>query len=454
MHTFLVSTISVLVVLGIMVIVHEFGHFLAAKLCGVRVEAFSVGFGPRLFGIKVGDTDYKVCALPFGGYVKMTGENPGEEVKNDPGEFTQHPRWQRILIGFSGPAANFLLALGLMTGVLMFHHETYIYFDQPAVLDWVESGSVAAHAGLMQGDVIERFDTVDHPTWKDVEIRAQINLNHSVPVIVERGAQQIPLTLPLPDTSGGEDFALANLGLFPVEQPGPIRVDSVGDSTPASAAGIHAGDIFASVDGHIFHSTESLVAYMQERDGAPMSIALVHDGQQRKITITPVQMDDPHGGKAWRLGFTATIPPFRVEKLSFSGALAESWKFNRANSLLILEVLKRVLTHQMSVSTLSGPIGIAKQTGMAVEMQGWQPILQLMTVISLNLGILNLMPFPVLDGGLILFLLIESILRRDVDMAIKERIYQAGFILILVFAAYVVFNDVSKLHLFALHRQQ
>ncbi len=452
MHTFLVSTISVLVVLGIMVIVHEFGHFAAAKLCGVRVEAFSVGFGPRLFGVKIGETDYKICALPFGGYVKMTGENPGEEVTNDPGEFTQHPRWQRILIGVAGPAANFLLALGLMTSVLMFHHETYVYLDQPVVLDWVQTGSVAARAGLQPGDVIERFDTVDHPTWKDVEIRAQINLNHAVPVTVERGTQQVQLTLPLPDSSKGEDFTLAKLGVFPVEQPDPIRVESVADQTPASAAGIRDGDTFAAVDGHVFHSTESLVAYMQGRDGAPMSIALVHDGQQRMVTIVPARMDAAAGGKAWRLGFLGTPPPYRVEQLSFPGALAESWKFNRANSLLILEVLKRVITHKMSVNTLSGPIGIAKQTGMAVEMQGWQPILQLMTVISLNLGILNLMPFPVLDGGLILFLLIESGLRRDIDMAVKERIYQAGFILILVFAAYVIFNDVSKLHLFALHR--
>ena len=179
-----------------------------------------------------------------------------------------------------------------------------------------------------------------------------------------------------------------------------------------------------------------------------MQVAVEHGGVQRAITIAPARMDAPEGGKAWLLGFTGTEPPYRVEQLPFVGALAESWKFNRANSLLILEVLKRVVTHKMSVNTLSGPIGIARQTGMAVEMQGWQPILQLMAVISLNLGILNLMPFPILDGGMILFLLLEILMRRDVDMAVKERIYQVGFALILVFAAYIVVNDVSKLHLF------
>ena len=454
MHTFLISTISVLVVLGIMVVVHEFGHFAAAKLCGVRVEAFSVGFGPRLFGVKVGETDYKVCALPFGGYVKMSGELPGEEATNDPGDFTQHPRWQRMVIGLAGPAANFVLALGLMTGVLMFHHETYVYVSQPVVVDWVETGSVAAQAGLMAGDRIVRFDSVENPAWKDVEIRAQINLNHPVAVVVERGGQNgarqdVSLVLPLPDASKGEDFSLEKLGIYPQEQPGPIEVDDVAPQTPAARAGLVHGDEFASVDGHVFHNTESLVAYMRGRNGAPMQVTVAFAGAAaRTITIAPERMDAPDGGKAWLLGFTGTEPPYRVEQLPLLGAMAESWKFNRANSLLILEVLKRVVTHRMSVNTLSGPIGIARQTGMAVEMQGWQPILQLMAVISLNLGILNLLPFPILDGGLILFLLLESAMRRDVDMAVKERIYQVGFALILVFAAYIVVNDVSKLHLF------
>ncbi len=448
MHTFLISTISVLVVLGIMVIVHEFGHFAAAKLCGVRVEAFSVGFGPRLFGIVVGETDYKVCALPFGGYVKMSGELPGEETSHDPGDFNEHPRWQRILIGLAGPMANFILALALMTGVLMFHHETYVYVDQPVTLDWVASGSVAAQAGLQPGDLIQKFDSVVHPSWKDLEIRAQINLNHTVAVTVLRSGQPVSLQLPLPDTSKGGDFSLGKLGIYPEEQPGPIEIEDVAPQSPAARAGLQSGDRFLSVDGHLFHNTESLVAYMRGRNGAPMQVLVAQGATQRSLTIAPARMDDPNGGQTWLLGFTGKEPPYRVEKLPFSGAIAASWSFNRSNSLLILEVLKRVVTHRMSVNTLSGPIGIARQTGMAVEMQGWQPILQLMAVISLNLGILNLLPFPILDGGLILFLLIESLLRRDVDMAIKERIYQVGFAMILVFAAYIVFNDVSKLHLF------
>jgi regulator of sigma E protease len=161
-------------------------------------------------------------------------------------------------------------------------------------------------------------------------------------------------------------------------------------------------------------------------------------------------MDSTGGPPAWRIGFNTAPPPFRVEQMALPKALKESVKFNRANSLLILEVLQRVVTHRMSVNTLSGPIGIARETGMAAETPGWEAKFKVMTAISLNLGILNLLPFPILDGGMILFLLIESVIRRDIDVRIKERVYQVAFVLIIVFAAYIIFNDISKLPIFAL----
>jgi regulator of sigma E protease len=469
MHTFLVSLVSFVVALGILVLVHEFGHYLAAKLCGVRVEQFSIGFPPRLFGIKIGETDYCISATPLGGYVKMTGESmPGENLsltgadaetvaaqKGDPGALTSHPRWQRIIIGLAGPFANFVLALGLMTGFYMLHNEVPLYEDQAIKLDWVTPGSVAANAGLMAGDTIVNFDGQENPTWEQVFEHSALNLqseniSHSVPVAVERGGQRVTLTLPLADGSQGSkpaDFVLDKIGFLPVIQPGPVQVNTVLENSPASKAGIQAGDQFLSVDGHQFHGTPTIIAYLQSRKGAPLTVELSHAGNTSTVVVQP-RLDASADGSAWRIGFNGAPPPSRIEQMPFPKAIKASVKFNRENSLLILEVLKRVLTHKMSVSTLSGPIGIAQQTGMAAETPGWEAKFRVMAAISVNLGILNLLPFPILDGGMILFLLIESVIRRDVNMVIKERVYQVAFVLILVFFAYIMFNDISKLGIF------
>jgi len=463
MHSFLVSIISVLIVLGIMVLVHEFGHFLAAKLCGVRVEQFSIGFPPRLFGIKIGETDYCISAIPLGGFVKMTGESmPGENLqlsgadgetiaaqKLDPGALTSHPRWQRIIIGLAGPFSNFALALVLMTGFYMLHHEVEVYKDQPVTIDWVVPDSAAGQAGLQSGDRVISFDNQPDPTWFQMNVRAVLNMNHSVNLNVVRSGQEIPLTLQLNDSSKGEDFSLEKLGLLPAIQPDPLKVSIVTPGSPAGKAGIQPGDIFESIDGHTFHGTASIFEYLQSRHGAPINVEVERGGTTSTLTIQPIMLDAPPQGKAWRIGFQGVPPPYKLEKLALPSALAESAKFCRSNSLLIFEVLQRLVSHRISVDSLSGPIGIAQQTGQAWDMPGWGPTIQLMTVISLNLGVLNLLPFPILDGGMIVFLLIESVMRRDVNVMVKERIYQVGFVLIIIFFGYVIFNDISKLSLFS-----
>ena len=470
MHTFFVAAISFIIALGILVLVHEFGHFLAAKLCGVRVEQFSIGFPPRLFGIKIGDTDYCISATPLGGYVKMTGESmPGENLsldgadhdtiqahKADPGALTSHPRWQRIIIGLAGPFANFVLALLLMAGFYMLHNEVPVYEDLPPQIDWVVPGSIADTAGILPGDTIVNFDGQENPTWEQVYQRAELNLqsenmSHNVWVAVMRGGQRIVLKMPLQpaaDPSASPEAALDKIGLLPIMQSGPVVVSTVSPGTPAAAAGIQQGDIFLNIDGHSFHSTPTIISYLQYRKGAPLTIALDRAGKQSALTVQP-RLDPTADGSAWRIGFGPIPPPTRIEQMPIGKAFVASAKFNRDNSLLILEVLKRLFTHKMSVSTLSGPVGIAQQTGMAAETPGWEAKFRVMAAISVNLGILNLLPFPILDGGMILFLLIESLIRRDVNIVIKERVYQAAFVLIIVFFVYIMFNDISKLGFFA-----
>src|SRR6201997_4020286 len=208
LHDVVVAIIAFIVLIGVMVVVHEFGHFAVAKLCGVRVESFSVGFGPRLFGIRYGDTDYKVCVLPLGGYVKMTGETPdqitttseeGAAVSaDDPGAFTSHPRWQRMLIGVAGPVANFILAFVLMAWYYAFINEVPLHENNSTTIEWVSADSVAAQAGFKPGALVTRFGKPQRPDWEKIDEQANFNFNQSVPVTVERDGQPVQLSLALP----------------------------------------------------------------------------------------------------------------------------------------------------------------------------------------------------------------------------------------------------------------
>ena len=430
-----------------MVVVHEFGHFLVAKLCGVRVEAFSVGFGPRLFGIKYGDTDYKVCLLPLGGFVKMTGENPGEEQNtSDPGAFMNHPRWQRMLIGVAGPFFNFILAFVLMVVYFTFINEVP---NIPVTrIEWVTPGSAADHAGLKPGDIVTQFDHVSNPDYQRFHDLVGKDANKTVPVTVERNGAPRQTSIYLP---GGVDALhddLSKAGIFVQYTQSPIEIDQVSPNSPAQRAGLQSGDKIVSVDGHPFHTVLPLVDYMQTEKGKPMTLVIDRNG----TTLPPIVVQPYVQDSGWRLGFMPGGPedvPVRAEPMQFSSAVALSRDFCAQSSLLIVNVLKKVLTHQVSVKQLSGPVGIAVAAGQAVKEHYWLAKFDLAAGISLNLGILNLLPFPILDGGLILLLAIESIMRRDISMIVKERIYQAAFVVLVAFFAFIMFNDFSKLQVFS-----
>jgi regulator of sigma E protease len=457
------SIVSTLIVLGIMVLVHEFGHFAVAKLCGVRVEVFSVGFGKRLFGITYGETDYRLSLLPLGGYVKMAGELGGDGTVPlsgmaalgtstsvvDPGDLNSKPRWQRILIAAAGPASNFLLALFLMTGFYMMHNEVELYRSQPGNVDYVTANSSAAQAGIRAGDRITRFESVQNPTWEQISLRAAINMGQSVPVTVERDGKSVELTMNISNPRNSDDFDLETLGLIPKMQPTPVGVQYVEPGMPAAQAGIQKGDLIESIDGKSLHSVAAVAKYLQEQDGKPTNLVVTRGSQTMHLTLQPIVADAGNGTKGYRIGFQGSDPPFQVEQLPLPTALRQSVKFNAKNSSLILEVLRRMLTRHMAVQNLSGPIGIARETGLAASQPGWQPIIGLMATISLNLGIFNLLPIPILDGGVILLLLIEEVIRRDLNQRFKERIYQAAFVGLLIFFAFVMFNDISKLSLFS-----
>jgi len=454
MHNFLVSAAAFIVLIGVMVVVHELGHFVVAKLCNVRVEAFSFGSGPRLFGFKIGETDYKVCLLPLGGFVKMTGETEsgltgspsemdGDGAANDPRAFTARPRWQRMLIGLAGPFFNFLLTLGLMWFYFAFINEVPSVTVKTTTVEWVTPGSDAATAGLETGDLIVSFDNVKNPDWEGVYDHARLNANQTVPVAVDRGGKTILMSLFVPSSAKSDSFELSDMGISPQFLPGPIAVAEVQPGMPAAQAGLQNGDAIEAVDGNAFHSVNTLLAYMQAGKGKPMTLTVLRNGATLQIVATPEKLDT-----RYMLGFSTTPTPIRDEPLSLVSAAGKSLGFFRDNALLVGEVLDRLFTHRLSVTQMMGPVGIAKAAGEAAQMDGWYPKFGLAAEISLQLGMLNLFPFPILDGGMILLLLIESVLRHDISLVIKERIYTAAFVVIMAFIAFTIFNDVSKLQVF------
>jgi regulator of sigma E protease len=444
----IVAVIRLLIVLGIMVLVHEFGHFAVAKLCGIRVEVFSIGFGRRLFGFRSGDTDYRLSLLPLGGYVKMAGDNPGEAPTGDPGEFNAHPRWQRVLVALAGPVANFILALVIMTFVYLNHHETDAYLTGPAENDYTLVDTPAARSGIHPGDIIVHFNNAENPDWETIATQSLLNVGRTIPFSYTHDGKRFDTSILVAgtkeDATTGDIPALfGHIGLAPRYQDDPVKVVSVANGTPAAAAGLKSGDAVAGIDGLSIHSVPALLAYLQDRGGKPALLTILRDGRTISLPITPQKMDICGSGN-FCLGFTPFRPPVKVDKLPLPEAISESWKDNIKSALLIKSVLKGLFQRRVSPAALSGPIGIGQQVDMAAKQGPWT-LMELMAVISINLGIFNLLPIPILDGGMITFLAIESAIRRDINQQIKERVYQVAFVCLLLFAAMVIFNDISKL---------
>jgi regulator of sigma E protease len=438
MSDFLTSVVAVVGVLGFMILIHEFGHYAVAKLLGVRVEQFAIGFGKRLVGFRKGETDYRINAIPLGGYVKMSGENPMDQRTDDPREFMNHSRWHRFLIAIAGPAMNILLAVFLLTVVYMVHYEYPVYLDKPAVLDGVKPGSAAAQAGLQSGDRIVKVDNIENPTWEQLEPRVWLSPNQPLTITVQRGNQVFDKTITPKAVTSSE---VGSAGWFPEDS---VVVGRVEPNLPAAKAGIKEEDRIVALNGEPVHSLESVIDSLQQSKDQPVDLTVERGGQTLHFRMSPVlsKTEDPKQNR-YRLGFS-NKGEVRVTTLPFSKALNLSLERNRQYSLMILELAKKLVQHKISLKAVSGPIGIAQEAGYAAQQKGWTPLMELTAGISLNLGIFNLLPIPILDGGVILFLAIEGLMRRDISLNIKERVYQAAFVFLVLFAVMVIYNDLMK----------
>ncbi|HYM77800.1 MAG TPA: RIP metalloprotease RseP [Candidatus Dormibacteraeota bacterium] len=426
-------------VLGFMILIHEFGHYAVAKWLGVRVEVFSIGFGKRLIGFRKGETDYRIAAIPLGGYVKMSGENPLDQRTDDPREFMNHSRWHRFLIAIAGPAMNIMLAIFLLTTVYMVHYEYPVYLDKPAVIDGVKHDSPAAQAGLQAGDRIVRVDGIENPTWEQLEPRVWLSPNQPLTVSVQRGNQVFDKTLVPKAVTSSE---VGSAGWFPED---PVVVGRTEPDLPAAKVGIKEDDRIVALDGQPVQSIEGVIDSLQRTKDQPVDLTVKRGDQTLHFRLQPVlsKTEDPKEQR-YRLGFS-NKGEIKVTTLPFAKALRLSLRKNREYSFMILELAKKLVQRKISLRAVSGPIGIAQEAGYAAQQKGWTPLTELTAGISLNLGIFNLLPIPILDGGVILFLLIEGLMRRDISMNIKERVYQAAFVFLVLFAVMVIFNDLMKI---------
>ena len=425
------SLLAFLFVLGVLVFVHELGHFLVARRHGVRCLTFSLGFGPKLLQTKHGDTVYCVSAIPLGGYVKMAGENPEDGLEGKDDEFLSKSKWQRFQILIAGPAMNVLLAVVVMAFVLHQGAQVPVYEDQAPVVGAVTEDSPADEAGIVPGDRILTVAGRQVDSWEELVFEVGRKPEQEIDVVLRResGLETVQVT-----PVGVTEYNIGDLGVEP--QVSPQVAGFAPSPTVAQDAGIEVGDVIETVDGHEV-TLQSLIQMINASAGASLTVSVRRDGLVRDFDLAAQSVGD-----AWRIG-VSLIPESRIIEPGFFEAVTMSIEQNYEWSGLIFQTLGGLFTGDTPTSQLVGPVGIMQMSGSAASI-GWIPLFTLMAMISINLGILNLLPIPVLDGGHILVMGLEGVARRDFSVQLKERIMLVGFVVILTLMVTVIYNDLTR----------
>lgn len=440
----IIGVLAFIFILGAAVVLHEFGHFIVAKLLKIRVETFSFGFGPRLFGWKRGHTDYRVSLIPLGGYVKLGGDESnapieGEGAPDIPAHerFDLRPRWQRILVAVAGPIMNILTALAIPFGAGLI----YGVPSMPApVVSYVMPGGAAEKAGLKSGDRIVSFNGIDNPRWDVIEGEGALAPGRDIPVVVRRGDQSVPLTIrPTPyseygETAGMLDFTPDNGGY-------PVVIRGVTADSPASKGGLRVGDRVTAVGNDPVKSAAQVRGYIRDRKDQPLDFTVLRADVSHKIALTAERLPG---------GLIGVIPAddFPVQRWRPLASLRFAFDSNLRILTLTGKALGQVFSGERSVrDTVSGPVGIFRVASASANEGGWAGVLVTLGFLSLNLGIFNLLPIPVLDGGAIFLLLIEGALAKvglSISRTIRERIQQVGFVMVILLMVFVITNDLIK----------
>ncbi len=424
-------------VLGIMIFIHELGHHLMAKRLGIRVDVFSLGFGPRLFGVKWGGTDYRVSMLPLGGYVKMAGENYDESLEGSGEEFLSRPKHQRFLVAAAGPAMNILLAIVLLAGNFMIGFPIPKYLQNPPVIEHIRAESPAAGSDIRIGDRIVAFDGRKTETWEDVELAVATTPNRQITITLERDGQSLDRIV---RTGEVEGMGIGYLGVSPEVR---TTVTAVEPDSPAAQVGLLPGDEIvraanAEAEGA---DLDEILAIISASPGQPVELTIFRDGTLLEKSVVPALREE--GG---RIGIgigELRSREFVLERFGLIEAFGKSIERNYRMARLTFEIVGKLITGKAPITMMSGPIEIARYSGEAAS-SGAITLIAFMAMISLQLGLFNLFPIPILDGGVIALLLIEAIIGRDLSLAVKERITQVGFLFLILLMGIVIFNDIAK----------
>ncbi len=429
---YLGNLIAMAIMLGVLILIHETGHFLMAKLFKVNVKVFSIGFGKKLFSIKKGETEYQFSLIPLGGYVGMLGENPEDAEVDDPGNFNLKPRWQRFIILSMGAIFNIILAFILFTAVNMVHRPEPLWHTSTPVIGEIDTDSPAFVSNLKTGDRIISFDGTRVKDWNSFQLLIATNPNHKAKLVVDRDGQLV--TIPVKLIAKGRDDA-GFLGAYPLR---PVRVQSVMENSPAEKAGLKSGDEIVSVNGKpIISGVEQFINTIEKTAGKTISLVVNRSGTRVPLTISPMGKPGNHKIGAF------VEEPYRLVKLGFGGAVIQSGKDIERFTALTFTVLGKLVRGELSIRSISGPVDIARISGQAAR-NGTISFLYIMALISLQLGIFNLLPIPMLDGGHIVILALEAVRRRDLSYNLKEKITSVGFFLLVALMVVVIISDILK----------
>ncbi len=448
------SIFAFIIVLGILIFVHELGHFIVARLCGVGVDKFSLGFGPRLVGKKIGRTDYRISAIPLGGYVKMVGDEPGGEIEPDDLAiaFDNKSVWKRILIVAAGPFSNFLLAVFIFQVLYLVHGIDHL---KPVVEEIQTEKTLITSQGVegfQKGDIIVAIDGESVKSWDDVVQRVDASEGRTLAFTVKRGnsGYVINVTPQLEKSQNlfGEEIQKYGIGVSPIPAIKPI-IGEVRKNTPAQRAGLHAGDLIIAIDGTAVKNWKEMAGIISACNGRKLEIEVQRDEERISTVITPELHPDTNNIgekiKRYMIGITAVnvTPQIFTERLNPLQAAVEGvLRTYEITELTILSIVK-IFQNKISAKTIGGPIMIAEMAGQRAK-EGVLSFVFFIALLSVNLGLINLFPVPVLDGGHLLFFTIESLKGSPLSTKAREISQQAGVFVLLALMIFIFYNDIMR----------